>query len=64
MLPCPYVGRYSGQKGQKNLQQPWILALAKSAETFIILSIYEMPTVKYWQNLGRIMEEAKVMIPK
>ena len=23
-----------------------------------------MPTVKYWQNLGRIMEEAKVMIPK
>ena len=24
----------------------------------------EMPTIKYWQNLGRIMEEAKLMIPK
>ena len=23
-----------------------------------------MPTIKYWQNLGRIMEETKVMIPK
>ena len=24
----------------------------------------EMPTIKYWQNLGRIMKEAKRMIPK
>ena len=23
-----------------------------------------MPIIKYWQNLGRIMEEAKVTIPK
>ena len=24
----------------------------------------EMQTIKYWQNLGRIMEEEKLMIPK
>ena len=36
----------------------------KIIETFIIVSMFEMPTIKYWQNLGRIMEEAKVMIPK
>ena len=64
MLQHPYVGRYSGEKGHQILQQPWIIALAKSIETFIIVSIYEMPTVKYWQYLGRIMEEAKLMIPK
>ena len=64
MLPRPYVGSYSGEKGHQILQQPWIIALAKSIETFIIVSIYEMPTIKHWQNLGRIMEEAKVMIPK
>ena len=64
MLPRPYVGSYSGQKGHEILQQPWILALAKSVETFIIVSIYEMPTIKYWQNLGSTMDKAKDMIPK
>ena len=64
MLPRPYVGRYSGEKVHQILQQPWIISLAKSIEIFIIVSIYEMTTVKYWQNLGRIMEEAKVIIPK
>ena len=64
MLPRPYVGSYSGEKVHQNLQQPWIIELAKSIETFIIVSIIEMPTIKYWKNLGRIMEEAKVMIPK
>ena len=24
----------------------------------------EMPTIKYWQNLGRIMNQAKMMIPE
>ena len=64
MLTRPYVGSYSGEKGHQILQQPWIIALAKSIETFIIVSIYEIPTVKYCQNLEKIMEEAKVMIPK
>ena len=59
MLPRPYVGSYSGQKGHENLQQPWILALAKSVEAFIIVSIYEMPTIKYWQNLGSTIDKAK-----
>ena len=63
MLPRSYVGSYSGDKGHKILQQPWIIALAKSVETFIEVSISEMPTIKYWQNLVRIMNQAKVMIP-
>ena len=56
MLPRPYLGSYSGEKGHEIMQQSWIIALAKSVETFIIVSINEMPTIKYWQNLGRIME--------
>ena len=63
MLPRPYLGSYSGKKGHENLQQPWIIALAKSVETFIIVSINEMPTIKYWQNLGSTMDKAKEMIP-
>ena len=58
------MGSYSGEKGHQILQQTWIIALANSIETFLIVSIGDIPTVKYWQNLGRIMEEAKVMIPK
>ena len=64
MLPHPYVGGYSGEKGHQILQQPWIIALSKSIETFLIVSIYDMPTVKYWKNLGSTMEIAKAMIPK
>ena len=63
MLPRPYVGSYSGEKGHQILQQPWIIALAKSIETFIIVSMIEMPTIKYWQNLGRIMNQVKKVIP-
>ena len=64
MLPRPYVGSYSGEKGHQILQQPWIIALAKSIETFIEVSMIEIPTIKYWQNLGRIMNQAKMMIPE
>ena len=64
MLPRPYVRSYSGEKGHHILQQRWIIALAKSIETIIIVSMIEMPTIKYWHNLGRILNEAKVMIPK
>ena len=64
MLPRPYVGSYSGEKGHQILQQPWILALTKSVETFIEVSVGDMLTIKYWQNLGRIMNQAKTMIPK
>ena len=42
----------------------YILALAKSVETFIMVSINNMPIIKYWQNLGTIMDNAKEKIPK
>ena len=59
MLPRPYLGSYSGEKGQEIMQQSWIIALAKSVETFIIVSINETPTIKYWQNLGSTMDKQK-----
>ena len=34
MLPRPYVGSYSGEKGHQFLNKLWILALAKSVERF------------------------------
>ena len=53
MLPRPYVGSNISEKGHQILQKPWILALAKSVETFIFVSISDMPTIKYWQNFGK-----------
>ena len=63
MLPRPYHGSYSGEKGHEFLQQTWIIALAKSVETFLFVSISDMPTIKYWQNLEKIMDTAKEIIP-
>ena len=39
ILPRPYLGSYSGEKGHKIMQQSWIIALAKSVENFIIVSM-------------------------
>ena len=64
MLPRPYVRNYSGEKGHQFLQKLWIIALAKSVETFIHVSINDMPTIKYQENLESIMDKAKQMIPK
>ena len=64
MLPLPYVGSYSGEKGHQFFHKPWFLALAKSVETFIMVSISDMPTIKYWQILGSIMDKVKENIPK
>ena len=47
MLPRPYVGSYSDDKGHKFLQKPWIIALVNTVETFIEVSMSEMPTIKY-----------------
>ena len=63
MSPCPYVGSYSGEKGHQFLHEPWILSLAKSVETFFMVSISDTPTVKYWKILGSIMDKAKEKIP-
>ena len=59
MLPRPYVGIYIGEKGHQFLKEPWILILAQSVETFIMVSINDMPTVQYWQNLGIMLDKAK-----
>ena len=40
------------------------LHLTKSVETFFMVSINDRPTIKYWQNLGKIMDTAKYNIPK
>ena len=64
MLPRLYVGIYSGEKGHQFFQKPWILALAKSVETFIHVSINDMPTMKYRQSLGIMMDKATEKITK
>ena len=64
MAPRPYVGSYSGEKGHQFLHKPWILALAKSVQKCILVSIYDMPNIKYCQNLVRNMDKEKEMIPK
>ena len=45
------------------MQQTRIIALAKSVETFLFVSISDMPTIKYWQNLEKNMDKAKKIIP-
>ena len=59
MLPRPYVRSYSGENGHQFLQEPWILELAQSVETFVMVSISDMTTVQYCQNLGSFLNEAK-----
>ena len=59
MLPHPYVIRYIGERGHHFLQEPWIIALSKSVETFIMVSISDMTTSQYSQNLESMMNKAK-----
>ena len=47
ILPHPHMGSYSGEKGHQFWHKPWILVLAKSVETFFMVSISDMPTIKY-----------------
>ena len=63
MLPRPYLRIYSGEKGHKIIQQSWIITLDKSVETFILVSISGMPTIKYWHNLEITTDKAKEIIP-
>ena len=37
MLPRPYVGNYSGEKGHQLLQENWTLALARPVEFFFMV---------------------------
>ena len=56
MLPRPYVESYSGEKGHQCLHEPWILELAKSVETFFMVSISDIPSIKYWKILESMMD--------
>ena len=58
------MGIYSCERVISFLKEPWIISLAKSAETFIMVSISDMSAIKYWQNLGSMMDKAKEKIPK
>ena len=51
-------------KGSPILQESSIIALEKSVENFVMFSISDMPTNKYWQNLVTYMDTAKENIPK
>ena len=62
MLPCPYLGRYSSENGHNILHKTWIIALEKLFETFVMVSITDSPTIKYWQNLEKNMVSAKVKV--
>ena len=64
MLPSPYVGSYSGERGHPFLQEKWMISLEKSVEIFVMVSISDIPTIKYWYNLGTIMDTAKEKTPK
>ena len=59
MLPPPVVGKFPGEKGHQFLHESWILALAKWVETSFMVSISDMPTIKYWKNLGSMMDKVK-----
>ena len=64
MLPRPYMGSYSGKNIHQLLQENWILAFEKSIETFIMMSISDMTSIKHWQNLGKVLDTTKQKIPK
>ena len=54
ILKCPYVGSYEGEKGNLFLKEKWILDLEKSVELFMMVSINDIPTIKYWKTLKKI----------
>ena len=58
------MGSYSCEKGHQCLQEPWILAFSKSVETFVMVSISDIPNIKYSQNLGTLLDTAKEKITK
>ena len=51
-------------KRVKILQQNWIIELSQSFETFFIVSIRDMPTIKYCQNSEELLKFSKERIPK
>ena len=64
MLTCPYVESYKGKKGSPIFQEPWIIAIEKSIETLILVSISDMKTSQYWKAFGSMIDKSKEKIPK
>ena len=52
-------GKLYTWKGSPIFQEPWNIALSKSVETFIMVSISDMKTSQCWQKLGSMMDKAK-----
>ena len=64
LLPFPYKGSHPGDKGRQFFPEPWILALSQTVETCVMVSISDMPAVKYWKFLGSLLDRAKEKTPK
>ena len=63
ILPPQYVRSYLGEKSNQFLHEQWIIALSKSVELFVMVSISDMPTIKSWTFLGSMMDTAIEKIP-
>ena len=46
------------------MQEPCTITLTQWVETFIMVSISDIPTIKYWQTLGSMMDKSKENIFK
>ena len=58
MLARPYVGSYSGENGTNLFPNHGFLHYPNQLKYFLV-SIIDMPTIKYGQNLECIMDKAK-----
>ena len=51
------MGSYECERGHQCLET-WIIQLAKSVETFVMVSISDIPTINYWQ-IWKNMDNSK-----
>ena len=58
------MGSYEGEKGDLFLKETWIVDLAKSLYIFLMVSISDLPTIKYWYTLEKFMVGANEDILK
>ena len=58
------MGSYEGEKGDLFLRETWIVDLAKPLYIFLMVSISNLPTIKYWYTLEKIMVGANEDILK
>ena len=49
---------YEGEKGHQFFKEQWIVELEEPVELFLMVSISEMTTTNYWQDLKK-MDNAK-----